>query len=1158
MTNDADKWITCDRGCIHWGGAGAAGLMLHNNGRYLLQQRSRYVDHGLTWAPPSGALRHGEHPINGAVREAREEMGEFPFENPQVVHTTDHGGWAFHTVAADAPHQFEPQLLDHESEDAGWFTPAEIDELPLHPGFRESWNELRPQPPQQRFAQKKTPATEDGGLTSASLHKYNSQIADIWRPVKAMAADPYWLDDYINRNGPYLYHRTEPHRVQSILQEGLKPWDAEGQEFTSDWQPRPGHVYMTGSKPRNVNQRPEYVRIDMRKLDPQRLNPDDDYMAIAREEHGLWPEIPYDPDSTTPEEWGQTLHDYDVSSPSQTAWSLEYPDVLNNPLGLPKSIAYQGTIPPEAISHPYSSRIASQELDEFVASLDAHGYQGSSDFIWSRVPMDTATTGKIADVWRPVKQSVKTWGEWPEASEDFHYSPEGFSDELPSHVYRAMSEEDFQRSMQRGWHQSDERGNYIGQKAADPEGWGEESAPAEGTVAGRWAYPGYLLNSDDGVGRIVKIKVEPNDGWEPHPDDDEGGYFRTFKPIPTDRFEDWTDPHHNQTWAPIPRVGGQELDEFVAPNDPKDMPDEGAQILDHLSLRSVAHNLHYKAERGPLTEAEARDYATQLLELIGYRNPDPITVNTALQGWQQLYPQDRMLPAPTSQAQIIGSITRDPITGQPSIEPWTPGTWGKGMLVDGRPHVWQVENPGGSPHHMQYGRTLGYDPATASPEEWERYGDYIQIAPDGSYTLDPQGTKTRTPETFARSGLGLRYIRDPAKWQMRAFSKIADQRGWTDFYHVSPRANRESIQNLGLMGDSGSSPWSDPWRRNQPYGNYMFDNPQDAENYAHTLRDQDRGNGYDDEEDRYDYPELPEGFDEWPEERQDEWHDGAGQPAELTEDPYGYDIWKVNTRGLPIHRDPESAINQSDPLTPRQLQDDYRDLDYPDLHGAMGGEPWTQQLVDHIDSYGGVPRRYYTPEQVDRGRLQLHQHLPRWNMADEGWYEEPETREQEVPLAWDEMQLRRPQFPAHSKVAETLYHWTDASDLHDWMDPSHTGPGETYLTRSGDAPDNESWNPDVPIIENPVRLTIDTDHLDPEGFDRQYGGWLGNELYRGVIPPEAIKQIKPFKKAPEWNLPQHMDPTPQDAWPEWGEASPDQQRHDLQWTDDGRSLGPTS
>lgn len=158
---DADDWTTCAQGHTHWGTAGAAGLMLHHqdqNGvhRYLMQQRSPFVDHPLTWAPPSGALQHGEHPTRGAMREAFEELGPFQATNPQVAHVNDHGGWAFHTVTADSPTMFDPEEADWtEHQDHAWLTPEEIDELPLHPGFRESWNELRPQP---RTSKTKTPA----------------------------------------------------------------------------------------------------------------------------------------------------------------------------------------------------------------------------------------------------------------------------------------------------------------------------------------------------------------------------------------------------------------------------------------------------------------------------------------------------------------------------------------------------------------------------------------------------------------------------------------------------------------------------------------------------------------------------------------------------------------------------------------------------------------------------------------------------------------------------------------------------------------------------------------------------------------------------------------------------------------------------------------
>jgi 8-oxo-dGTP diphosphatase len=150
-----ERYVTCDRGHDHWGGGGAAGLRLHHqdeNGthRYLMQQRGPGVQHAGTWAPPSGALAEGEHPVQGALREAQEEIGPFQSSGHEIAHTNDHGGWAFHTVTADTPHMFDPQFSE-ESQDAAWLTPEEIDEMPLHPGFKESWNDLRPQP-KQRFS----------------------------------------------------------------------------------------------------------------------------------------------------------------------------------------------------------------------------------------------------------------------------------------------------------------------------------------------------------------------------------------------------------------------------------------------------------------------------------------------------------------------------------------------------------------------------------------------------------------------------------------------------------------------------------------------------------------------------------------------------------------------------------------------------------------------------------------------------------------------------------------------------------------------------------------------------------------------------------------------------------------------------------------------
>jgi 8-oxo-dGTP diphosphatase len=144
---DTDRYVTCDQGHDHWGARGAAGLLIRHQGRYLLQHRSPYVQHGGTWSTPGGALQHGESPERGAMREAEEEFGSLP--GGLTHHHTfsdDHGGWAYHTVVMDSPHRFEPHGGgdgDWETQGHGWFTPEEMKGLQLHPGFAASWAKVR-------------------------------------------------------------------------------------------------------------------------------------------------------------------------------------------------------------------------------------------------------------------------------------------------------------------------------------------------------------------------------------------------------------------------------------------------------------------------------------------------------------------------------------------------------------------------------------------------------------------------------------------------------------------------------------------------------------------------------------------------------------------------------------------------------------------------------------------------------------------------------------------------------------------------------------------------------------------------------------------------------------------------------------------------------
>lgn len=170
-----------------------------------------------------------------------------------------------------------------------------------------------------------------------------------------MAADPYWLDHYMERNGPYLYHHSDEANIPSILERGLLPWDTEGigTHYDGDLTPRPNHVYLqAASNPghgRYLETTPSHVRVDLRKLDPERLNPDEDTMAdpdaartfgIPGTEHE-WPDKPGG------QSYGDWAEHHNFTSPAQTAWSLDGPTQT-------ETIAHHGPIPPEAIDYPYA------------------------------------------------------------------------------------------------------------------------------------------------------------------------------------------------------------------------------------------------------------------------------------------------------------------------------------------------------------------------------------------------------------------------------------------------------------------------------------------------------------------------------------------------------------------------------------------------------------------------------------------------------------------------------------------------------------------------------------------------------------------------------------------------------------------------------------
>ena len=154
---DGDGWVVSDSGAHYWGRFGAAGLLLRaplpdGTPAVLLQHRAAWSHQGGTWSLPGGARDSHETPEQTAVREAHEEaglLGDRLVVRASVVtsEVSGSGGtrWSYTTVVADAQELLRT-VPNRESAEMRWVAEHEVDDLPLHPGFATSWQQLRTAP----------------------------------------------------------------------------------------------------------------------------------------------------------------------------------------------------------------------------------------------------------------------------------------------------------------------------------------------------------------------------------------------------------------------------------------------------------------------------------------------------------------------------------------------------------------------------------------------------------------------------------------------------------------------------------------------------------------------------------------------------------------------------------------------------------------------------------------------------------------------------------------------------------------------------------------------------------------------------------------------------------------------------------------------------
>lgn len=138
-----EGWVVGPGGALCWGRFGAAGVLVHDSGRVLLQHRSQLTHNGGTWSIPGGALAAGESAIDGALREAFEECG-LPREavTPQHEHHFDLGSWRYTTIVARLTVPFAI-ACSSEATTHRWVDQGDVDALPLHSSFEASWPDLR-------------------------------------------------------------------------------------------------------------------------------------------------------------------------------------------------------------------------------------------------------------------------------------------------------------------------------------------------------------------------------------------------------------------------------------------------------------------------------------------------------------------------------------------------------------------------------------------------------------------------------------------------------------------------------------------------------------------------------------------------------------------------------------------------------------------------------------------------------------------------------------------------------------------------------------------------------------------------------------------------------------------------------------------------------
>ena len=109
----------------------------------LLQHRAPWSHNGDTWGLPGGALNRDEGAVDGALREASEEVGiDHRHLTAVDSYIDDHHSWRYETVIALASSEATVSVANHESVAVAWIAMEQVEKENLHPSFAKSWPHL--------------------------------------------------------------------------------------------------------------------------------------------------------------------------------------------------------------------------------------------------------------------------------------------------------------------------------------------------------------------------------------------------------------------------------------------------------------------------------------------------------------------------------------------------------------------------------------------------------------------------------------------------------------------------------------------------------------------------------------------------------------------------------------------------------------------------------------------------------------------------------------------------------------------------------------------------------------------------------------------------------------------------------------------------------